>query len=90
MRRSQIIRIALWSLVLPLHLAGLQFCPKICTFEKLGLCPSWASLVAQLVENPPAVQETPVQFLGWELGEELLEPLPSMYLEGTFCKRHPK
>ena len=23
------------------------------------------SLVAQLVENPPAVQETPVQFLGW-------------------------
>ena len=27
---------------------------------------SWASLVAQLVENPPAMQETPVQFLGWE------------------------
>ena len=25
-----------------------------------------ASLVAQLVKNPPAVQETPVQFLGWE------------------------
>ena len=25
-----------------------------------------ASLVAQLVRNPPAVQETPVQFLGWE------------------------
>ena len=25
-----------------------------------------ASLVAQLVKNPPAMQETPVQFLGWE------------------------
>ena len=27
---------------------------------------SWASLVAQLVKNPPAVQETWVQSLGWE------------------------
>ena len=27
---------------------------------------SWASLVAQLVKNPPAIQETLVQFLGWE------------------------
>ena len=27
---------------------------------------SWASLVAQLVKNPPAMQETPVQFLGKE------------------------
>ena len=26
----------------------------------------WASLIAQLVRNPPAMQETPVQFLGWE------------------------
>ena len=25
-----------------------------------------ASLVAQLVKNPPVMQETPVQFLGWE------------------------
>ena len=23
-------------------------------------------LVAQMVKNPPAMQETPVQFLGWE------------------------
>ena len=31
------------------------------------LCRSrWASLVAQLVKNPPAVQETWVGFLGWE------------------------
>ena len=29
-----------------------------------------ASLTAQLVKNPPAMQETPVQFLGWE---DLLE-----------------
>ena len=25
-----------------------------------------ASLIAQLVKNPPAMQETPVWFLGWE------------------------
>ena len=25
-----------------------------------------ASLIAQLVKNPPAIQETPVLFLGWE------------------------
>ena len=27
---------------------------------------SWASLVAQLVKNPPSMQETRVQSLGWE------------------------
>ena len=26
----------------------------------------WTSLVAQLVKNPPAMQETWVQSLGWE------------------------
>ena len=26
---------------------------------------TWASLIAQLVKNLPAMQETPVQFLGW-------------------------
>ena len=26
----------------------------------------WASLVAQLVKNPPAMQETWIQSLGWE------------------------
>ena len=31
---------------------------------------SSVSLVAQLVKNPPAMQETPVRFLGWE---DLLE-----------------
>ena len=27
---------------------------------------SWASLVAQLIKNPPAMKETWVQFLGWK------------------------
>jgi len=27
---------------------------------------SWASLVVQLVKNPPAMQETCVRSLGWE------------------------
>ena len=31
---------------------------------------SWASLIAQLVKNPRAMQETPDQFLGWK---DLLE-----------------
>ena len=31
-----------------------------------GLDSLWDSLVAQLVKNPPAMQETPVQFLGRE------------------------
>ena len=41
---------------------------------------SWASLVAQLVENLPAVQETWVQSLGWEdpLEEERL-PTPVLW-----------
>ena len=32
---------------------------------------TWASLVAQLVKNLPAIQETPVQFLGWKDSLEL-------------------
>ena len=27
----------------------------------------WPSLVAQLVKNPPAMHETCVRFLGWEV-----------------------
>ena len=37
--------------------------------EQLSLS-FWASLIAQLVKNPPAMQETPVRFLS---GEDLLE-----------------
>ena len=36
-------------------------------FFKLGqLGGKWASLIAQLVKNPPVMQETPIQLLGWE------------------------
>ena len=43
-----------------------------CAGEGIGypLQYSWASLVAQLVKNLPAMQEAPVGFLGWE---DLLE-----------------
>ena len=34
------------------------------SFLRLNNIPLSASLVAQLVKNPPAMQETPVQFLG--------------------------
>ena len=41
---------------------------------------SWASLVAWLVKNPPAMQETWIQSLGWE---DLLEkdrlPIPILW-----------
>ena len=39
-----------------------------CAGEGIGypLQYCWASLVAQLVKNPPAMQETPVRFLGQE------------------------
>ena len=37
------------------------------SFLKLAHSPSFgASLIAQLVKNPPAMQETPVRFLGQE------------------------
>ena len=45
---------------------------------------SWASLVAQLVKNLPAVWETWVRFLGWEdplRRERLLTPV---FLPGEF------
>ena len=31
-----------------------------------NVCNIWASLIAQLVKNLPAMQETWVQFQGWE------------------------
>ena len=34
--------------------------------KKRRLTKEWASLVAQLTKNPPAMQETWVWFLGWE------------------------
>ena len=38
----------------------------ITLLTKVHIVKSRASLVAQLVKNPPAMQETLVQFLGWE------------------------
>ena len=32
-----------------------------------GAANAWASLVAQLVKNLPAMQETQIRFLGWEV-----------------------
>ena len=41
-----------------------------CQFLSPGYLPNPGiepgSLIAQLVKNPPGVQETPVRFLGWE------------------------
>ena len=39
---------------------------RLFVFFGIRLQGLWASLIAQLVQNPPALQETPVQFLGWE------------------------
>ena len=39
----------------------------------------WASCVAQLVKNPPAMQETRVQSLGWEDPLEKGEATHSQY-----------
>ena len=43
----------------------------------------WASLVSQMVKNPPAMQETWVLSLGWEdpLGEGMAKPTP-VFLPG--------
>jgi len=47
-----------------------SFIPKYSIWENANLNNNmsliWASLVAQLVKNPPAMQETLVQFLGLE------------------------
>ena len=39
---------------------------SISDFLRAFVIDFWASLLAQLVKNPPAMQETPVRFLGWE------------------------
>ena len=63
-----------------MRLFGLQFSPEIC--PEMGLQDQraarifsflrtlhtvlWTSPIAQLVKNPPAMQETPLRFLGQE------------------------
>ena len=47
-------------------------------FKEMGI-PS--SLVAQLVKNPPAMQEAPVQFLGQEVPWRKDRPATSVFLD---------
>ena len=56
---------------------------------------TWASLIAQLVKNPPAMKETPVWFLGWEDSLEKRDWLPTPVflgfpsgLDGKECARN--
>ena len=52
---------------------------------------AWASLIAQLIKNLPAMQETPVQFLCWgrSPGEEEGYPLQFSGLENSMdCTAH--
>ena len=41
-------------------------CTKTGQYKEISVSSYWASLIAQLVKNPPAMQETLVQFLSWE------------------------
>ena len=47
---------------------------------------SWASLVAQKVKNPPAMQDIWVQFLGWEdpLEKWISSILDPVFLPGEY------
>ena len=58
----------------------------ICTGEGIGylLQYSWASPVAQLVKNPPAIGETWVHSLGWEDPLEKGKATHSSILAGEF------
>ena len=56
---------------------------------------TWASLIAQLGKNPPAMKETPVWFLGWEDSLEKRDWLPTPVflgfpsgLDGKECARN--
>ena len=63
----------------------LQFCnPHILLNLLSNILSEAASLKAQLVKNPPAMQETPVRFLS---GEELLanDRLPTLVFLGFSC-----
>ena len=55
----------IWEISVP----SSQFCcePKRCFKKKTKTRKVRASLIAQLVNNLPAMQETLVRFLGWEV-----------------------
>ena len=48
----------------------------------------WASLVAQLVKNPPAMQESWVQYLGWEDPLEKGKAIHSSINMEKKCSKH--
>ena len=50
----------LWTLLDP------HFAITLCLIINMLMHLLWASLVAQLVKNPPAIREFWVQYLGWE------------------------
>ena len=45
---------------------------------------SWASLVAQLIKNPPAIRETWIPSLGWEDFLEEGKATPPVFWPGEF------
>ena len=71
-----------WCSGLPWDLALGQEAQQCCYFLQMQAS-SGASLVAQMVKNPPAMQEIQVRSLGWEdsPGEEKDYPLQYPYLE---------
>ena len=49
---------------------------------------SWASLVAQLLKNPPTALETWIQFQGWEDPLQKGKAFPSSIPRGTLIYLH--
>ena len=45
---------------------------------------SWASLMAQLVKNPPAIWEIWVRSLGWDATLEKINTTPPVFWPGEF------
>ena len=67
----------LWLKRHKLSLSSLRFSKFLWRTNCIFICCIGASLIAQLVKNLPAVQETWVQFLGWE------DPLEGSYWNGN-------
>ena len=59
-------------------------CPSYCPTIVQLYCLGWAPLLAQTVKNPPAMQETQVQSLGWEDLLEKRMATHSIFLPGEF------
>ena len=61
-------------------ITGVGSVAQQCQGIRFTLLVSWASLVVQLVKNPPAIQETWVRSLGWEDPLEKVKASPSNIL----------